>query len=398
MERAIHRGWWHYVVAAAVTAAAAGFRLYFLAALGGGSPFITFYPAIVAGALYGGFLAGVLVIGLSIFFASLLWLEPVGRSFNIANASDVPGIILFFINGIVISLVCAAVLHTTEKVQERTQRLMDTNTRLEEEVEKRSKTEQELRSLTMELEARVAERTEELQNKNTELEIALERVVRQNRELDQFAYVVSHDLKAPLRAISNLSQWIKEDLPQECQGEITENLDILQNRVYRMENLINGILEYSRIGRVEAEKSEVNVSQLLQEIVEELSPPPGVEIIIAHPMPVLYTSKVRLRQVFSNLLDNAIKHHHSSQGRVSVQVEDCGTYCRFSVDDDGPGIAPEFHERIFGIFQTLQPKDKVESTGVGLALVKKIVEEYGGTISLRSHQGQGASFRFTWPQ
>ena len=309
-KRAIHRGWWHYVVAAAVTAAAAGFRLYFLAALGGSSPFITFYPAIVAGALYGGFLAGLLTIGLSIFFASLLWLEPVGQSYNIANVTDVPGIILFFINGIAISLVCAAVLHTTEKVQERTQRLMDTNTRLEEEVEKRSKTEQE----------------------------------------------------------------------------------------YRMENLINGILEYSRIGRVEAEKSEVNVSQLLQEIVEELSPPPGVEIIIAHPMPVLYTSKVRLRQVFSNLLDNAIKHHHSSQGRVSVQVEDCGTYCRFSVDDDGPGIAPEFHERIFGIFQTLQPKDKVESTGVGLALVKKIVEEYGGTISLRSHQGQGASFRFTWPQ
>lgn len=219
-----------------------------------------------------------------------------------------------------------------------------------------------------------------------------------NQELDQFAYVTSHDLKAPLRAIANLATWIEEDLGDRLPPENKEQLDLLTNRVHRMEGLINGLLEYSRIGRADQSYEKVEVARLLADVVDLLAPPPRFSVEISRAMPVLETRQVPLTQVFSNLISNAIKHHHPAGGRIQVSVEDQGEFYQFAVTDDGPGIAPAYHHKIFTIFQTLKPRDDLESTGIGLSLVKKIVTAEGGEITLESSIGKGAAFRFTWPK
>ncbi len=216
-----------------------------------------------------------------------------------------------------------------------------------------------------------------------------------NSELEQFAYVTSHDLKAPLRAIANLSQWIEEDLQAVMTDDIRKQMVLLRSRVKRMEALINGILQYSRAGRVDMEIETVDVTELLADILDGLDYPPDFHIEILSQMPVFETARVPFSQVFANLISNAIKYHQGENGRVAISMRERGEYYEFSVADNGPGIAPEYHEKVFKIFQTLQARDKLESTGVGLTLVKKIVEELGGEVTLESAEGEGATFRFT---
>jgi len=219
-----------------------------------------------------------------------------------------------------------------------------------------------------------------------------------NKELDQFAYVVSHDLKAPLRGIDNASRWIEEDMGKELPAQIQEYLMMMRIRVHRMENLINGILALARIGRTKEVKEVVDVAQLLLEILDSLAPPEHLKIQVTTKMPVLFTVKIQLQQVFSNLISNAIKYHDKPQGQITVSCQEEKHTYLFSVTDDGPGIEPEYHDRIFVIFQTLQERDAVESTGVGLAIVKKIIERRGGSIRVKSELEQGATFIFTWPK
>jgi len=219
-----------------------------------------------------------------------------------------------------------------------------------------------------------------------------------NKELDQFAYVVSHDLKAPLRGIENASRWVEEDMGKELPANIQEYLMMMRIRVHRMENLINGILALSRIGRTKEVKEVVDVQQLLSEIIDLLAPPEHIKIQVSTQMPVLYTVRIQLQQVFSNLISNAIKYHDKPQGLITLSCQEEKQSYLFSVTDDGPGIDPEYHDRIFVIFQTLQERDAVESTGVGLAIVKKIIDRQSGTIQVKSELGQGAAFTFSWPK
>ncbi|MBC8164135.1 MAG: PAS domain S-box protein [Roseiflexaceae bacterium] len=220
-----------------------------------------------------------------------------------------------------------------------------------------------------------------------------------NRELDQFAYVTSHDLKAPLRGIANLSQWIEEDLGEHVTEEIRRQLELLRGRVHRMEGLIDGILQYSRIGRVRSTVEQVDLSQLLPDIVDLLAPPAQVVIEIAKDLPTLEAERVHIQQVFGNLIGNAIKHGGGPADlRIAVSSRDAGAAYEFAVSDNGPGIAPQYHEKVFVMFQTLSSRDKVEGTGLGLSLVKKIVELYGGRIWLESQEGAGATFRLLWPK
>jgi PAS domain S-box-containing protein len=221
---------------------------------------------------------------------------------------------------------------------------------------------------------------------------------KRNQELDQFAYVASHDLKAPLRAIANLSQWIEEDLDDRLNDENRYQMQLLRGRVNRLESLIEGLLQYSRVGRFQTEVETVDVEDLLAEVISSFTLPAGFTVIVEAGMPRIMTQRLLLLQVFSNLLSNAIKHHHRLDGRVTISVVERGKFYEFAVADDGPGIAPQYHEKIFGIFQTLEARDKVENTGVGLAIVKKIVEGHGGTICVESQVGRGATFRFTWPR
>lgn len=218
------------------------------------------------------------------------------------------------------------------------------------------------------------------------------------RDLDQFAYVASHDLKAPLRGIANLAQWIQDDMGRQLAGESAEHLALLQGRVQRMEALIDGILAYSRAGRSARAPEPVSTGELVTEAIELIAPPAGVTVRIADNMPTVMAERIPLQQVFMNLIANAVRY--SSKGASHPEVEvgwrDTGEAYEFSVRDNGPGIKPEFHQRIWGIFQTLSSRDKTEGTGVGLAVVQKIVESRGGEVSLESEPGRGATFRFTW--
>lgn len=241
-------------------------------------------------------------------------------------------------------------------------------------------------------------RAEELTRSNQILAQTTAILQKRNHELDQFAYVASHDLKAPLRAITNLSEWLEEDLAGQLPSENQQQMRLLRGRVRRMESLINGLLEYSRIGRIQTESSLVNVEILLKEVIESLQPPSTFTIEVAPQMPTLIAKRLPLQQVFANLIGNAIEHHTRDDGTVTISVQDQGKYYEFSITDDGPGIAPEYHDKIFAIFQTLESRDRKESTGIGLAIVKKIVETEGGTITLESFFGHGSTFRFTWPK
>lgn len=217
------------------------------------------------------------------------------------------------------------------------------------------------------------------------------------KELDQFAYIVSHDLKAPLRAIGNLTSWIREDLEGALTGDSKQNMELLISRVNRMEALINGVLEYSRIGRIQVKPELVDVHVLLTELIELLAPSPQVRITVDPSMPSFVTRKILLSQVFSNLISNAIKHNDKQAPVINVGFNESKTGFDFFVEDNGPGIDREHHEKIFVIFQTLQSRDKFESTGIGLTIVKRIVEEQGGLIRVDSTPGKGSKFTFTWP-
>ncbi|MCB0192893.1 MAG: PAS domain S-box protein [Anaerolineae bacterium] len=245
------------------------------------------------------------------------------------------------------------------------------------------KNQQRLKELNETLEQRVVERTEELT-----------RII---QDLDQFAYVASHDLKTPLRAIDNLAAWITEDAADNLPEASKEHLEKMRDRVHRMETLLNDLLAYSRAGRDHEEIEEVDTGELVGNILTILALPKRFTVDVQPDMPHVRTNRPLLEMVLRNLIDNAIKHHDRSDGLITVSANRSGKDIVFSVTDDGPGIDPAFHTRIFQIFQTLQSKDKNGGSGVGLAIVKKIIEARGGSIEVESITGQGATFRFTWP-
>ena len=236
-----------------------------------------------------------------------------------------------------------------------------------------------------------------------EREYAQAALENRNRELDSFVYVVSHDLKAPLRAIANLSRWIEEDLAGSLTVATQQQMTLLRSRVDRMSATIDGLLEYALSGQPDGSSFQgkgsttesVIVAQLLAEVIDSIAPPPTFCIDIA-PMPTIVTNRLLLFQVFANLIDNGIKHHHRSDGSIQISVREREDLYEFSVADDGAGIAPEQHERIFVIFQAMNPQNRSDSTGIGLAIVKKIIEAQGGTIRLESQIGRGTTFYFTW--
>lgn len=226
----------------------------------------------------------------------------------------------------------------------------------------------------------------------------LQELTSANEELTNFAYVVSHDLKAPLRGIGSLADWLAHDYADKFNDEGKEHMRLLINRVHRMGALIDGILQYSRVGRIKEAVVPVKLDQLVAEVVDLLAPPAHIKVSVMPGMPVVTGEPTRIQQLFHNLVSNAVKYMDKPQGEIEVGWSDDGSQWRFHVRDNGPGIAERHFERIFQLFQTLAPRDRVESTGVGLALVKKIVEMYQGRVWLESELGQGTTFYFTLPK
>ena len=304
-----------------------------------------------------------------------------------------------------------------------------------EDVSARKAAESALVALNDDLEDRVEARTTEL--------------ARSNAELDQFAYVASHDLKAPIRAIDSLATWIAEDAGDALPDESARHLALLRQRAKRMERLLDSLLAYSRAGRREAAPEPVDTAALAREVAEMVAPPEGFDVRVEGDFPVVVTPRAPLALVLRNLVGNAIKHHDRPDGRVTVSARvldgpdhpapegrpaprtdpaggGAGTagaqtagaqtagaqtagaqtagaqtagagWAEFTVEDDGPGVAPAYRDRVFGMFQTLRPRDEVEGSGMGLAIVKKTVESRGGAVSVEGVEGGGARFRFTWP-
>jgi signal transduction histidine kinase len=221
---------------------------------------------------------------------------------------------------------------------------------------------------------------------------------RQKEELDQFAHIVSHDIKAPLRGIDNVVTWIEEDHSFDLPPKVNEYLNLIKGRIIRAENLLKGILSYARVGKEIREKEVVDLNELLIEVQEYIPKKTGIVLNVQPEFPVLYTERIPLLQIFTNLIVNAFKYHDKEHGTVKVYYRSAGDHYEFFVEDDGPGIDPVYHEKIFIIFQTLQERDTFESTGVGLAIIKKILDDRGLSIKLVSASGKGSIFSFTWPK
>ncbi len=248
----------------------------------------------------------------------------------------------------------------------------------------RRRAEEEILRLNAELEERVLQRT-------SELEAAIQ-------ELKDFAHIVSHDLKAPLRNINQLSHWLVEDYGQSFDAEGQKLIALLIGTANHMDNLINGILEYSRIGRVRNAPEEIDLNLLVAQIIRTLSVPAQITITVTSSLPKVIADRTRLTQVFQNLLENAIKFMNKTNGLVAVTYDDTPYLWQFCVEDNGPGIAPNYHEKIFQLFQTLGANPDRKSTGIGLSLVKKIIEFYGGRVWIESEVGRGSKFLFTLPK
>jgi signal transduction histidine kinase len=245
-----------------------------------------------------------------------------------------------------------------------------------------------------ELEVQILKRAEA----ERDLSLNNQNLARSNRDLEDFAYVASHDLKAPLRGIDNAAKWLEEDLRGSLSDESQKILMLMRNRINRMEKLLDDLLTYSRAGRTDTAVVETDLRNMIDNIVQVLSPPAHIKVRIEGELPVIVTASAQLEQVLRNLINNAIKHHDKQQGEVVVSCGSNGDLMEFFVRDDGPGIASEFHDRIFKLFQTLKRRDEVEGSGMGLAVVKKLVEQQNSSIAVRSEgDGKGAEFRFTWP-
>jgi signal transduction histidine kinase len=234
-------------------------------------------------------------------------------------------------------------------------------------------------------------RAEELQQAYNELE-------KVNKELNDFAYIVSHDLKAPLRGIKTLASWLTNDLKDNVDNDNKEQLNLLLSRVDRMHNLIDGILQYSRVGRIQEEIVLIDLNQLVSDIIDSLAVPDNISITIENELPTIELGQTQTIQIFQNLLSNAVKYMDKPQGCITIGCVEEDGFWKFTIADNGPGIEEQYFEKIFKMFQTLSPRDEFESTGVGLTVVKKIIERCSGKIWVESEVGQGSKFLFTLPK
>ncbi|MDX5422352.1 MAG: HAMP domain-containing histidine kinase [Hymenobacteraceae bacterium] len=218
------------------------------------------------------------------------------------------------------------------------------------------------------------------------------------QEFEEFAYIVSHDLKAPIRAISNLSSWIEEDLAEGATGDVEHNMQLLRNRTQRLERMIDALLQYSRVTRQHLEVEPTDVNELVKEVMASALTDSNMTLHVPSPLPVLHTYKAKLAQVFGHLLQNSANFCGGQPVEVTVTAQDAGDFYLFRVQDTAGGVPEEALGKIFSLFYTVAPKDAVNTAGAGLAITKKIIQFTGGSITAEPHIPKGLVIRFTWPK
>jgi signal transduction histidine kinase len=295
-------------------------------------------------------------------------------------------------------------------------RLTTVYTNLKTEVQRRCSVEGELRKHRDNLEDLVCQRTVELETTNRhlsqeitdrlaaekslsdlnkELEHTIGRLNAANSDLRSFVHVAAHDLKAPIRAVGTLADWIRNDCKDKISEDSKGHLDMLENRTQRLSRHVDRILEYSEISFGNGPARPVDLNVLVREVIGEIAAPPGIEVVAENELPVIMADRTRMTQIFENLLGNAVKYMGKPTGAVKIGCDPEDDGWRFHVSDTGPGIEERFYAKVFEMFQTLSPRDEIEATGMGLPIVKRIVEVYGGTIWVESVVGQGSTFTFT---
>ena len=260
-----------------------------------------------------------------------------------------------------------------QMVKERTQELIETNNQLKLEIIEREK-----------VELRLAE--------------MLKKVDNANKEIKDFASIVSHDLKAPLRGVRTLAMWILEECGDKFDEKATKQMNLLLDRVERIYNLIDGVLKYSKVGRTQEVQIQINLNKFLPEVIDMIAPPENIQVTIENELPTITCDETHVMQLFQNLLSNAMKYMDKPEGWIKIGCNEEENFWKFSIADNGPGIEEKHFERIFRMFQVLSVNEEIEGTGVGLTVAKKIAELYGGKIWVESKVGQGSTFFFTLPK
>ncbi|WP_408039478.1 ATP-binding protein [Tenacibaculum amylolyticum] len=253
------------------------------------------------------------------------------------------------------------------------------------------------KELALEQGAEISEKSEELSQMNTELTENLRQLESYNAELDSFNHIVSHDLKAPLVAMHTLISFIEEDLQDALYDDAIKHFNFLKERITKMNALINGLLEYSKVAKGHKNKEEFSLHYLLNEVIELINLKSDVTVNLPDNDVALYTNKIELEHVFQNLISNSIKYSDKEQTIIDITVTELSNEYVFAVSDNGPGIDPKYHTKIFEMFSQLNAnKNEVDSTGIGLTIVKKIVSENHGNISVESEKGVGTKIIFSW--
>jgi signal transduction histidine kinase len=312
----------------------------------------------------------------------------------------------------VINFMRLNLIECRERLKQNTNSLQVTNQRMLNEIVERKRVENELVQHKFNLEELVRDRTKELQGTFEMLkqEIAERRLSQErqammlidleavNQELNDFAYIISHDLKSPLRSIGSLVDWIINDYSDKFDQEGRNYMSLLVKRVRRMHSLIESLLGYSVLGRFVDKMVETDMNQTVRDVIEELNPPSNIQITLIDKLPIMMFEKDLMRQIFYHIIGNAIKFMDKEKGEIKIKCREEKNMWIFDIKDNGMGIEEKYFDKIFQMFQTLASRDEMESNGIGLTIVKKIVEMYGGSIWVASTPMIGSAFSFTLPK
>ncbi|MDW3204308.1 MAG: ATP-binding protein [Alphaproteobacteria bacterium] len=297
----------------------------------------------------------------------------------------------------------------TQELQTSNSDLLDSNRSLASEIEERKAVQKQLADRTTELQTSnsdlldsnrsLASEIEERKAVQKQLAEMTQELQRSNEDLESFAYTASHDLRAPLRGIGNLIGWLREDLGENVDEDADEKFRLMTDRVQRMERMLEDLLQYSRIGRSEMSTTDFRPEEKIQEAFDLLNEEQRFELEISDDLPELHGTPIAFQQVVANVIGNAVKHHDGETGTIKVSASRLDGFDRITISDDGPGIPEQYRERVFALFQTLKSRDSVEGSGMGLAIVRRVLEVAGGRASISdTDDGRGAAVHIDWPR